>query len=184
MFTINDLLDLTKLESGQLTGFNDLFDLPALIREAVAPYQKDALRKGLTFDIITRESPKSVMGDPRKIASVISNLTANAGECFGVRCCQNAEANHSALSVKFTDAGGIVIECKPFQEPDGLRERDNTPTTKEVAVEIVVADTGCGIPACKLEELFRQFEQVEGGGQKGPFGDTGRPSGLGMSSVR
>ncbi|KAG8905480.1 Light-sensor Protein kinase [Tulasnella sp. 403] len=155
LFTINDLLDLTRLESGQLTQFHDPFDLPALIREAVAPYEKDANRKGLQFEVISDESPQLVIGDSRKIASVVSNLTANA--------------------VKFTETGKVSVECKPFQEPDGLRDRETTATTKQVAVEIVVADTGCGIPATKLEDIFRQFEQVER-----EEDNQNRPSGLGL----
>lgn len=55
----------------------------------------------------------------------------------------------------------MTVDCRPFNEPDGLRDSHTTPTTREMAVEIVVADTGCGIPNAKLEEIFRQFEQVE-----------------------
>lgn len=63
--------------------------------------------------------------------------------------------------VKYTTKGSIIIEIKPFAEPDGLRDRNSTATTRQIAVEIVVSDTGCGIEPAKLEELFQQFEQVE-----------------------
>ncbi|KAG8929351.1 Light-sensor Protein kinase, partial [Tulasnella sp. 417] len=163
LFTINDLLDLTRLESGHLTQFNDTFDLPALISESCAPYVKDAHRKNLTFDILTSGCPQWVMGDSRKLSSVISNLVANA--------------------VKYTSEGGVTVEAKPFQEPDGLRDRESTETTKAVAIEIIVADTGCGIPNHTLEDIFRQFEQVERPEDKisldAPLpGD--KPSGLGL----
>lgn len=49
----------------------------------------------------------------------------------------------------------IKVECHAFEEPTGLRSPGN------VAVEIVVADTGCGIPGDKLEGIFREFEQVD-----------------------
>ncbi|KAG9018802.1 Light-sensor Protein kinase [Tulasnella sp. 427] len=163
LFTINDLLDLTRLESGHLTQFNDTFDLIALISESCAPYVKDAHRKSLTFDIVTSGCPQWVMGDSRKLASVISNLVANA--------------------VKYTAEGGVTVEAKPFQEPEGLRDRETTETTKAVAIEIIVADTGCGIPNHTLEDIFRQFEQVERPEDKISLETpmpSDKPSGLGL----
>lgn len=59
------------------------------------------------------------------------------------------------MLVKFTSEGTITVSCHRFKEPRGLR------STKEVAVEIVVGDTGCGIESSKLEMIFREFEQVE-----------------------
>lgn len=59
------------------------------------------------------------------------------------------------MIVKFTSEGTITVSCHRFKEPRGLR------STKEVAVEIVVGDTGCGIESSKLEMIFREFEQVE-----------------------
>lgn len=58
-------------------------------------------------------------------------------------------------SVKYTTQGKVIVECKAFEEPEGLRREGST------AVEIVVADTGCGISPSKLESIFREFEQVE-----------------------
>lgn len=58
-------------------------------------------------------------------------------------------------TVKYTTEGKVVVECKAFEEPEGLRREGS------IAVEIVVADTGCGISPAKLESIFREFEQVE-----------------------
>jgi hypothetical protein len=57
--------------------------------------------------------------------------------------------------VKYTQQGTINVSCRAFNEPEGVRN------SKQVAVEITVGDTGCGIPANKLESIFREFEQVE-----------------------
>ena len=57
--------------------------------------------------------------------------------------------------VKYTERGTISLRCATYGEPDGLRKANST------AVEITVADTGCGIAAAKLESIFREFEQVE-----------------------
>lgn len=58
-------------------------------------------------------------------------------------------------TVKYTAEGSITVCCVSTQEPVGLRNSQQT------AVEIVVADTGCGIQQEKLENIFREFEQVE-----------------------
>jgi signal transduction histidine kinase len=57
--------------------------------------------------------------------------------------------------VKYTSRGSITVRCSTFGEPEGLRGPTQT------AVEIIVGDTGCGIPPDKLEHIFREFEQVE-----------------------
>ncbi|EJU03328.1 hypothetical protein DACRYDRAFT_65545 [Dacryopinax primogenitus] len=149
LFTINDLLDLTRLESGNETSFSEPFDLPLVIQEAVQLYRIEAERRKLQFTIDTSESPKIVVGDARKIRTVVANLTANA--------------------VKYTSEGMITVESRVFQEPAGLRDK------RQVAVEIVVGDTGCGIEASKLESIFREFEQVESSTSR-----PGERNGLGL----
>ncbi|CAE6489892.1 unnamed protein product [Rhizoctonia solani] len=135
LFTINDLLDLTRHETGNETSFNEPFDLPGTIEDAVTLYRIEAMRRQIQFVVDTTDCPQMVTGDSKKIRTVVSNLTANA--------------------VKYTEVGQISVECRRFKEPIGLRD------SKEVAVEIVVADTGCGISSAKLESIFREFEQVE-----------------------
>ncbi|QRV77842.1 protein-histidine kinase [Ceratobasidium sp. AG-Ba] len=135
LFTINDLLDLTRHETGNETSFNEPFDLPGTVEDAVTLYRIEAMRRQIQFIVDTSDCPQMVIGDSKKIRTVVSNLTANA--------------------VKYTENGQINVECRRFKEPIGLRD------SKEVAVEIVVADTGCGISSTKLESIFREFEQVE-----------------------
>ncbi|KAF5382705.1 hypothetical protein D9615_002815 [Tricholomella constricta] len=135
LFTINDLLDLTRLESGKETSFNEPFDLRETIEKATHLYRKEAERRDIKFYLDLDGSPRTVIGDATKIRTVVQNLTAN--------------------SLKYTTKGAITVSCTPFREPEGLRSPHQT------AVEIVVADTGVGIPSQKLEHIFREFEQVE-----------------------
>ncbi|KAJ7070009.1 hypothetical protein C8F01DRAFT_1114955 [Mycena amicta] len=135
LFTINDLLDLTRLESGNETSFNEPFDLQFTIEDATHLYRKEAQRRNIDFKLDLDQSPKKVVGDAKKIRTVVQNLTAN--------------------SLKYTTEGSITVGCMPYNEPEGLRSPDQT------AVEIVVADTGCGIAAERLGSIFRDFEQVE-----------------------
>ncbi|KAJ8496948.1 hypothetical protein ONZ51_g802 [Trametes cubensis] len=135
LFTINDLLDLTRLESGNETSFNEPFDLHQAIKDATQLYRSEAQRRGLQFVLSLKDCPRQVVGDARKIRTVVANLTANA--------------------LKYTNQGSISVICQAFEEPSGLRDGG------DLAIEIVVADTGTGIPSDKLESIFREFEQVE-----------------------
>ncbi|CAA7261458.1 unnamed protein product [Cyclocybe aegerita] len=135
LFTINDLLDLTRMESGNETSFSEPFDLHFAIEEATCLYRKEAERRNIKFILDLQDSPKVVVGDAKKIRTVVQNLTANA--------------------LKYTTSGSITVCCTTFGEPEGLR------STNQVAIEIIVADSGCGIAPEKLESIFREFEQVE-----------------------
>lgn len=66
----------------------------------------------------------------------------------------------------------MTVSCHKFEEPRGLRD------SKEVAVEIVVGDTGCGIESSKLANIFREFEQVGSSISRTP-----ESTGLGMSRL-
>jgi hypothetical protein len=71
--------------------------------------------------------------------------------------------------VKYTQRGTITVSCHALNEPEDPRN------SKQITVQIIVGDTGCGIPANKLESIFREFEQVESTQQK-----TNTVPGLGL----
>lgn len=77
LFTINDLLDLTRLESGHDMSFNEPFDLHHAIEEATQVYRNEAHRRNLQFALYI-SGPRVVVGDSQKIRTVVANLTANA----------------------------------------------------------------------------------------------------------
>ncbi|KAI0293841.1 hypothetical protein B0F90DRAFT_1760492 [Multifurca ochricompacta] len=154
LFTINDLLDLTRLESGHETTSNEPFDLPSVITEATNLYKHEAQRKGLDFELNLSDNPHMVVGDSSKVRTVVANITANA--------------------LKYTQRGSITVSCRAFNKPEYIR------SSKQVAVEIVVGDTGCGIPPSKLENIFREFEQVE---SVQPKTSTAPGLGLGLAVV-
>jgi hypothetical protein len=160
------LQDLTRVESGHETTFNEPFDLPLVITEATNLYKCEAQRKGLHFEIDLACDLHMVIGDSSKVRTVVANLTANA--------CKRSSFLISSMRtmspiVKYTQTGTITVSCRMFNEPEGLRN------SKQVAIEISVGDTGCGIPANKLESIFREFEQVESAQTK-----TSTAAGLGL----
>ena len=165
IYVINDLLDLTKTEEGRNLIKNEIFDLPATVKEATDMFVGDAKRKGIDFQVIENsEFPRMVVGDQRRVRQAISNITANA--------------------VQNTTAGSVVVELWIANEYDD-----------RVDVEIIVQDTGAGMSVKKLESLFRALEQVSTEGDevfKDSFADSKSlnpdnegtaPLGLGLAVV-
>ena len=131
IYVINDLLDLTKTEEGQNLIKDDVFDLPATIREAAEMFAGDAKRKNLLYEVVQNEGvPQFVIGDQRRVRQAMSNITANA--------------------VQHTTQGSIRIDSWLIEA-----------TEKHVSIEISVQDTGPGMSAKRVDILFRDLEQVE-----------------------
>ncbi len=131
IYVINDLLDLTKTEEGHNLIKDEIFDLPATVREATNAFIGDARRKQLDFEVIENPGvPQLVLGDQRRVRQAISNVTANA--------------------IKYTLKGSVKVEMwVTSQEED------------RVEIDVVILDTGIGMNAEKLDELFRDLEQVQ-----------------------
>ena len=131
VYVINDLLDLTKTEGGRDLVIEEPFNLVQTLTEATSPFVGDAKRKGITYTInIDPAIPHAVVGDPRRIRQVISNLVANA--------------------VQHTATGEVKVEA--FAVPE--------PSEGKFELEIIVEDTGAGMSQAKVDALFRELEEV------------------------
>ena len=130
IYVINDLLDLTKAEEGQDLVKDEIFDLPATIREATDSFKGDAKRKGIEYEVIEHPGlPQFVYGDQQRVRQAVANVTANA--------------------MQHTSHGRIHVELW-LQEIFG----------NKASVEIIVQDSGAGMSSEKLDALFRDLEQV------------------------
>ena len=131
IYVINDLLDLTKTEEGHNLIKDEIFDLPATVREATDSFVGDAKRKSIKYEVVENPSvPQYVVGDQRRLRQAISNVTANA--------------------IQNTSQGFVKVETC-------LAERSES----RVEIEIIVQDTGIGMSPEKLDALFRDLEQVQ-----------------------
>lgn len=128
---VNDILDLSKIEAGQLVIEKIDFNLPRLVEEATDIYSLKTDEKGIELICyVSPDVPVWVKGDPGRLRQIILNLLGNA--------------------IKFTETGEIVIRV--CQAPD-----NNDP----MLLMISVTDTGIGIPRNKLEKIFGSFNQVD-----------------------
>ncbi|WP_051286522.1 ATP-binding protein [Megalodesulfovibrio gigas] len=134
---VNDLLDISKVESGELALEERPFDLAPMVREALAPLREDAKNKGLAFHLeLDPQAPARVLGDPTRLRQVLRNLTENA--------------------IKFTRSGSVAVRLRsgqPKWQAEGL---------PRVQLTCTVSDTGLGIPEEKLPRVFDSFYQVDG----------------------
>ncbi|MCJ2135506.1 PAS domain S-box protein [Methylobacterium sp. J-026] len=140
---VNDVLDYSKVEAGQVEIVPRPFALEALIDNAVSIVRPSAERKGLALTITrTPGLPAWLEGDEDRLRQVLLNLLNNA--------------------VKFTPAGHIGLRV--LAGPGGGA---GAPTLR-----FEIDDTGIGIPADKCDRLFRRFSQVDGSISR-EYGGTG-----------
>lgn len=140
---VDDILDLSKLDAGQLTLQHQPFSLRDELLAVHRMHQPRAAAQSLAFlfDFDPRGMPARSLGDPHRISQVISNLLGNA--------------------IKFTDKGSVRLSC---------RRTGGSPSVDEV--ELVVTDTGVGMAPDFIPSLFKPFAQ-ENGGQARRYGGTG-----------
>jgi signal transduction histidine kinase len=132
MSLLNDLLDLSKIEAGQLLMHPRQVNLPGIVEEIQTLFEDALEKKGLSMQTETSEDFPAVLHlDEMRIRQVFFNLVGNA--------------------VKFTNRGGIRIELD-FAADDHYRG----------TLKIRVADTGIGIPENIKEEIFKAFYQQAG----------------------
>jgi signal transduction histidine kinase/CheY-like chemotaxis protein len=131
---INDVLDISKIESGKVELEIKELDLRWLIESVVPTFEPFMKQKGLTLTINIDEGLPLFYGDAERIKQILINLLSNA--------------------VKFTHHGGITISAK-------LSERGAGPGEAPIFVEICVEDTGIGIKEEDVGRIFDKFVQVD-----------------------
>ncbi len=128
---INDILDLTAIESGKLKFEKIAFNPKDLLPSLINTFTYQAKEKKLSLDYsIDEKLNKILLGDPVRLNQVLINLISNA--------------------VKFTHTGSITINCTTEREQRGI-----------CWVRIEVTDTGVGIPEEKLNTIFESFSQAD-----------------------
>ncbi|KAF0866510.1 hybrid sensor histidine kinase/response regulator [Pseudomonas sp. LD120] len=127
---ISDVLDVSKIESGQMTIESVKFCPLDMVEEALRAYAALAERRGLLlYACIDPNLPDLMLGDAMRIRQILNNLLSNA--------------------IKFTDSGRVV-----------LRVRVPELSAQQASIEWQVTDTGIGISALQQPQLFDPFYQV------------------------
>jgi len=154
---INEILDLSKIESGKMSLNLENIDLQDIGSNMNMQFRHVAEEKGLQFKVnIHEDAPQSILTDQQRMEQVLKNLLSNA--------------------MKFTHHGGITID---FKNPDETLKINREDLKKESSLAISITDTGIGIPKDKQLAIFEAFQQVDGSTSR-KYGGTG----LGLSISR
>ena len=130
---LNDVLDLSKIEAGQLRIEPHPFDLGALLASLDSLMGQTARGKGLALHITPPAMrPGPLIGDGLRLEQVLLNLTGNA--------------------IKFTDHGEVAVRVQAFESD-----------AEHVHLRFEVSDTGIGIAPDALARLFTPFTQADAG---------------------
>jgi two-component system phosphate regulon sensor histidine kinase PhoR len=161
---VDELRELSQIESGRMVMTLQPTDLGAIIERAVARVQTQAERREL--QLVTEISPDlpAALLDAERIGQVLLNLLNNA--------------------LKFTPAGGAitVAACLPDVAaitPGSRLQQELAQSDLEEAVLVTVRDTGIGIPAQEVDRVFERFYKVDRARTRNSGG-----TGLGLAIVK
>ncbi|HOX84241.1 MAG TPA: ATP-binding protein, partial [Chryseolinea sp.] len=128
---INDILDLSAIESGKLRFEKIAFNLQDFLPSLLSTFTFQTREKHISLNYnIDEKLNKILLGDPVRLNQILINLISNA--------------------VKFTHTGSIDVKCSVEQEQKNI-----------CWVRIEVVDTGVGIPTEKLSTIFESFSQAD-----------------------
>ncbi|MFQ5706182.1 MAG: response regulator [bacterium] len=145
---INDILDISKIEAGQIEIEEIEFDLREVIEGVVEIFGVSAQAKGIKLSCqLWPQLPCRLVGDPTRLRQILVNLVGNA--------------------IKFTDKGEVVLKVEPLGPPHTSKNQ-HTP----VKLRFEVADSGIGISPKNLKKVFEKFSQADTSTTR-RFGGTG-----------
>lgn len=132
LYLINNILDFSKTQTGELEIETTNFDLHRTFRDIGDAIEIEANNKGLEFDCSFHPAvPERVCGDPGRVRQILMSLADNA--------------------IKFTDTGHILIRCSV-----------ETESANEISIRFEISDTGVGICDSELVRIYKGFSQVDG----------------------
>ena len=128
---INDLLDISKIESGKMHLVEQEYDIQEQLRSIVSMIRVKSTEKELMFDVVVDELiPKRLYGDDGKIKQIVLNLLTNA--------------------VKYTQKGGVILSVSMDERHDD-----------EATIRFSVKDTGIGVKQEDMDKLFTAYERLD-----------------------
>jgi PAS domain S-box-containing protein len=144
MELLNDILDISKIESGHMEVEMSPVDIPALAAEISQMMAPQAKAKSLHFDFTSLGPiPRVIVADRLRLRQILLNLVGNA--------------------IKFTDSGGVQIR---------LSSTGGKGTEADLEIRFEVSDTGIGMTGEQIATLFQPFLQTDGSTTR-RFGGTG-----------
>jgi len=149
---INDILDLSKIEAGQMDVHWESVNIMLVIENILATIQPLVEQNNNTLEIICEDSQEPLITDANKMRQVIVNLLSNAA--------------------KFTENGKIILKVKVINNDKVFIDKNRDFNSADKVLVLSVADTGIGISQEKIDSLFRAFTQADNSTTR-QYGGTG-----------
>lgn len=129
---VNDILDISKIESGNMELLEDSYEVGELLNDVITVIKDKCKKKNLQFVVnVDKSIPSQLYGDENKIKQVLLNLLTNA--------------------VKYTQSGTVAFEIKVM----------NRNGSDNVELYVAVEDTGSGIQQENLKSIFSSFKRID-----------------------
>ncbi len=154
---INDVLDLSKVESGKMEVYAETFDTAEMVRDVASTAQGLVEKKGNTLDLRLAADLGTMHSDVTKIRQVLLNLLSNAA--------------------KFAEGGTVTLSARRGPGPEGGGGSGSRSGRDWMTFR--VSDTGIGMTEEQLAKLFQRFQQADASTTR-KFGGTG----LGLSITK
>jgi signal transduction histidine kinase/CheY-like chemotaxis protein/HPt (histidine-containing phosphotransfer) domain-containing protein len=158
LMLINDILDLSKIESGKLELEQHSFNLHNCIEASLDLLAFRAAEKNLELAyIINPETPTNIIGDSTRLRQILVNLLSNA--------------------IKFTEVGGVILSVISSQVTSSIRQgkteiKEQISNSSWFEIQFSVKDTGIGIDPERINRLFKSFSQIDASTTR-QYGGTG-----------
>jgi DNA-binding response OmpR family regulator/two-component sensor histidine kinase len=148
---INELLELSKLETGRMKLVVSAGDLSGYLRTLASSFISLAEKRGIQYKIDIKEEPGQYFFDKDKVEKILTNLISNA--------------------LKFTPEEGFVnVVLNYISSPENGSMKN---------AQIIISDTGPGIPADEMDKIFDRFHQVDS--HEGRYAEG---TGIGLALVK
>jgi HAMP domain-containing protein/signal transduction histidine kinase/CheY-like chemotaxis protein len=155
---INDILDLSKIESGYISVDYSVVGIREIVKYVETTFRHISEAKHLKFKIETDQNlPEFLETDPHRLNQILKNLLSN--------------------SFKFTEKGGVTLRI--YKANQNWKHKSPSLEEAETVIGFEIKDTGIGIPKDKQSIIFEAFQQAEGSTSR-KYGGTG----LGLSISR
>jgi signal transduction histidine kinase len=129
---IDDVLDLARIEAGQLEVKRQPLKLGEMVEESAGEFEQRARDKEIEIEVKVEEKIGQVLGDKERLKKVLDNLLSNA--------------------LKFNQRKGkVIIETRESAAPGNESAR---------FIEVCISDTGCGIPKSEISRVFEKFRRL------------------------
>ena len=161
LLLVNDILDFSKIEAGRLELEMQEYPLQLCFEDCVKLFKVKAAERNVRLELsIDPSLPEFAIGDMERLRQVVQNLLANA--------------------LKFTDSGEVEVSVRPVsltqlpneRRPDAFEPIGYLDQADHDYLEVVVRDSGIGIPESRQHVLFEAFSQVDASTTR-KYGGTG-----------